>query len=911
MKFHRLIATCFLSMLPMFAFQDTEDKDVVSNQDAREAFFLRIKRERVESDPIVDWHNIGPGMSGYNEELWTHPSDPNVLLIGPDMHVSYGSWDGGKSWISLQDHDAMGQQMKRIIDIEFSRQDPDYAVALDWNGWIYESLDRGRSWKKLTELSPSFKDVGHAPYHPEAFKRGWYDEQLGLRLSELAIDPTNDDVWYVGAGDFWNVKENHRSQANPKGNRLTYADYGYLLKTTDRGRTWVRISAGLPEDLDVGKIIVHPLEPDHVWMATNHGLFASHDRGRSWEKKALGLPNNVPRDLTSFFDKDTREFVLFLVEQTFYENLRDTVVSKGGIYKSVDGGKSWQDISGNLAIDLANIHYPAELDRYFRTLANWFGISKIEARRKYTKLPKSVLPVFNRIVVNPRNQNEIYITYNKKHDRTFGPGEVWRTLDGGRTWIVVARHGNYWIRGIDNGYWANRGNSTGANVQFSHVQEYMDARNESEGNRLLAVNSNGELFISVGQQTQKSSDKGESWQQIDDFETYPGSKKWIGRGNSNLPGRFMLHETGIPARRLFASGEHGVWQTTNLGDWADNRAVALEQIEGQNSPNGAHSISTLAVHPQDPNKIYILAWRQEHRGKLRRTTDGGKSWTNIATVLANANTSEKDSKQLGKVIQGPPGMLPAQNSLRIDPADPDNMYFVATEKAFSEIYRAPRRTPSVGGYGFLRSTDGGFTWELSNHGFHEGFSLRRIILDPDKPAMIYAAANDDNGGLYRSTDRGQNWQRVDIPQEIKAVNNVFIDRNTKQILISAGRPYSGSSEEGGAWRSKDGGKSWQKIFKAPLVTQVESSPVDSDILVLTVMNQLRADRQFMNPGIYLSLDGGNSWKKINRNLSNNDKIVDAKPDPYNKNVIWAAGWGSGWYVGYINGTTKEGWLTTN
>ena len=862
-------------------------------------FFQRLRNEKVTSDPAVEWQNIGPGMSGYNEKIWPHPSDTDVLFLGPDMHVSYGSWDGGISWKSLQDHDETGQLMKRVSDIEFSRQDPDFAMALDWNGWIYESTDRGRSWTKMAELSPDFKDRGADPYDPEAFSNGWYDEQIGTRLAELAVDPANDDVWYVGAGDFWNTKENHRSLETPHGNTLNYADYGYLLKTSDRGKSWIKISNGLPDDLDVGRIVINPLESDHVIMATNHGLMMSHDGGLTWENGAAGLPNNLPRDLTSHHDKTTGEFVLYLVEQTVYEAHGDSIISRGGVYKSADHGKNWTNITGNLSIDLTRIHYPAEIDRYYRTLSNWFGIPEQEAKEKFHKLPTSALPVFNRIVVNPLNRDEIYLSYNKKHDRTFGPGDVWRSLDGGRTWVVVARHGSYWHRAKDLQYWVSRGNPTGANVEFSHLQNYMDVHQETSGNRALAINPRGELFISIDQQTLKSSDKGESWQQIDDFETSPGSKKWIGRGNSDLPGRFMLLETGIPERKLFASGEHGLWQTTDLDGWPDHNAIAMEQIEGQVHIDGMVSISTVAVHPDDPDTIYILAWRQNHRGKLRRTTDGGKSWENIATVIENSQR-ESDSSRLGKVIQGPIGMLPAQNSLLIDPVNPDNMYFVATRNAFSEIYRAPRRTPTRGGFGFFRSDDGGYTWALSNSGLHEGFSLRRIALDPDDPNVIYAAANDKNGGLYKSTDRGSHWKRVDTPSVIKSVNNVFIDRNNKHIYISAGDYYEGDFEEGGAWYSKDSGSTWEKIFKAPVVLQLESSPVNPDLLLLVAGNQMRMDRQFMNPGIYLSLDKGDSWRKINRNLANNDKIIDAKPDPYDENVVWAAGWGSGWYIGRIN-----------
>ncbi|MFC2099065.1 WD40/YVTN/BNR-like repeat-containing protein, partial [Bacteroidota bacterium] len=124
------------------------------------------------------------------------------------------------------------------------------------------------------------------------------------------------------------------------------------------------------------------------------------------------------------------------------------------------------------------------------------------------------------------------------------------------------------------------------------------------------------------------------------------------------------------------------------------------------------------------------------------------------------------------------------------------------------------------------------------------------------------------------------------------------------IYISTGR-REGSYEEGGVWRSKDDGVTWDQIFKAPYVWQAETSPVNPEIIIISVAGQ-RVDMEnpFMNPGIYLSENGGESWKKINRNLGQPDKIVDVKPDPYNENVLWCASWGCGWYVAYLNGTTK-------
>lgn len=855
----------------LFAFQVNAQESK-----AQKKFFKEIKTEKVISDTSVVWKNFGPGMSGYNEEFWCHPTDPNVMFMGPDMHVSYGSWDNGKSWQTIKDSDGDGRDMERVLDIDFSIQNPDFGVAIERAGGVYTTNDRGRNWQEVYKILRVGKGSKYTNAH-----------------TQVAIHPKDDKTWFIGAGDFWNVKNNHRSLSKPHGIKNQRASYGYILKTTNAGKTWKKIATNISEDLDVGRIIINPKNPKHMVIATSHGLFISENGGDDWKKGNKGLPNDLPRDLSSYYNKQTGEFVLYLVEQTVYEKTGNSTTAKGGVYKSVDGGESWSNITGNLFINLNKINFYPEADRYYNTIAYWFGINKKQAKNTLKELPTATMPVFNRMVVNPTNKNEIYLVFNKKHDKSFGPGDAFKTKDGGKTWIVCARQGKYWLSKKDKAYWASRNNPIGANVDFAHLQVSMDNGIERSGNRMLAINAKGDVFIGIDQQTLRSNDGGKLWKQVDDFETSPGSNKWIGRGDSDLPGRYMLHETGIKGRRLLASGEHGLWQTTDLDGWPDKQAVAVEQIDGQvhdhDGMHGQHSTSTMAVHPNDPNTIYSLAWRQEHRGKLRRTQDGGKTWENIATIFEGDNPSYR-------------GLL-TQYSLTIDPKEPKNMYFCTVLKPISEVGDGSAKL-TKGGFGFYRSFDGGYTWELSNKGFHPKASVRRIKLDPKNPSIIYAALNDNNGDLYKSTDKGSNWEKVKIPSEIKAVNNVFIDRNNHNLYIATGRK-NGTYEEGGVWRSTNNGKSWEHIFKAPFVWQVETSPLDEDLIVISVASHYPT--KFKNPGIYLSKNGAKSWIKINKGLGQPNKMVDVKPDPYNKNVLWSAAWGSGWFITYLNGST-EGWL---
>ncbi|WP_405247200.1 hypothetical protein [Cellulophaga sp. Asnod2-G02] len=842
------------------------------------SFFEQIKTEKVISDSTIVWKNFGPGMSGYNEEFWTHPSDPKTMFMGPDMHVSYGTWDGAKSWHTLKDSDGRGFDMERVLDIVFSKQNPDFGVAIERRGVVYTSKDRGRNWHSIYQI-PRIEGKHASNAH-----------------TKIAINPKNDDEWLIGAGDFWNIKDNHRSLANPHGALNDRASYGYILKTVDAGKTWSKIASDISKDLDVGRIIYHPTNPRTIFIATNYGFYTSTNGGLDWHASHEGLPSNLPRDLASYYDEKTGAFILYLVEQTMYSSNGNTVSSKGGVYKSTDYGKSWENITSNLTIDLTKINFSAEIDRYYKTIGFWFNLSKNEAKETYTNLPSEILPVFNRLVVNPINSDEIYVSFNKKHDFSFGAGDVWKTENGGASWFACARQGSYWLSEKDKAYWQGRNNPIGANVEFAHLQTYMDHEMERSGNRMMNINSLGEVFIGIDQQTLKSSDHGKTWQQIDDYETSVGSNKWIGRGGSNLPGRFMLLETGINERRLLASGEHGLWQTTDLEDWPDKQAVAVTQLDGQvqdyGGNHGQHSTATVAVHPKDPNTIYSLAWRQEHRGKFRRSKDAGKTWENIATIFDAANNSWEG--------------LATQYSLTIDPENPENMYFCTVKSPISEVgSKAPKLTK--GGYGFYRSFDGGYTWELNNTGFHKNASIRRVTMDPQNSNNLYAAVNDANGGLYSTTDKGSTWKKMTLPSEIKAVNSIFIDRHNGYFYIATGR-RTGSYEEGGVWRSKNKGKKWQQLFKAPFVWQVESSPVKPELLVISVASQpISMADNFKNPGIYLSTDAGKNWNKINKGLGQPDKMVDVKPDPYNENVLWAAGWGSGWFITYLN-ESKGPWL---
>ena len=81
-----------------------------------------------------------------------------------------------------------------------------------------------------------------------------------------------------------------------------YAAYGHIYKSSNKGKTWKKIANGLPETLDVARIIVNPNNSNEIILAANTGIYKSTDQGENWTLSGKGLPNNLPRDLTSYYD---------------------------------------------------------------------------------------------------------------------------------------------------------------------------------------------------------------------------------------------------------------------------------------------------------------------------------------------------------------------------------------------------------------------------------------------------------------------------------------------------------------------------------------------------------------------------------------------------------------------------------
>jgi photosystem II stability/assembly factor-like uncharacterized protein len=254
---------------------------------------------------------------------------------------------------------------------------------------------------------------------------------------------------------------------------------------------------------------------------------------------------------------------------------------------------------------------------------------------------------------------------------------------------------------------------------------------------------------------------------------------------------------------------------------------------------GSEHIAKILVDPTETNTVYVCVpgrlWSDSDERGVYKTTDGGKTWTNI---LKGSNASTGCSL------------------LSMDPAHPRTLYAGMWDfRRRGWTFRSGGDGPTVpSGSGLFKSTDGGATWtELQAPGAAglptKPWGRVAVAVAPSKPDVVYAfiEAEPPKNGLYRSDDGGRTWQPLDRSQNMIwrpfYFANLIVDpRNENRIY----------KPDGGLIVSTDGGKSFSGISGGAHgdFHDVWIDPDDTDHL-------LAGD----DGGLWYSYDAGNKWWK--------------------------------------------------
>jgi len=633
-----------------------------------------------------------------------------------------------------------------------------YVAAV--GGGIWKTTDGGASWAALT------------------------DPQLTLFSYAVAIAPSNPDIVYAGTGE-------------PTNSILSFYGRG-VLKSTNGGVSWTLLGSSVFDRRAISRIVVHPTDPDIVYVATgggvngltgNRGVWKSTDGGMNWTNLT------TPQITAGSFAGNYSDLLMHPTDpQTLYCAVGQyNGAVKNGVYVTTNGGTNWA-VSGNhptgntlgrisIAMSRSN---PLVLYSIIQDPVT-FGLLKMmkttDGGANWTEV--TGVPNFmggqgwydQCIAVDPTNPDVVYVGGQS------GTNAVLKSEDGGTSWhsIIVDSFGNgphvdhhamtfdangKLLEANDGGIW-RLSNPTLGSLEWSDLNGNMQitqfigiAMDPANVERAYGGSQdNGtKMFTGVlGWTAIRGGDGGQfrvdpsnplilyhtfqyprgsgTWERSDN-----GGATWAVKQNginTTEPGNFYVYlvlDPANPSRLL--TGTDRVYETVDRGEnWVPISAP------NTNGWGGSTRIDAIAVAESDINTIYATAG-----AAIYVTFNRGATW-----ALRNSGTVADHFKDI-----------------QVDPTDAMTAYVV--------------RDRFGGGSKVFRTTNGGVSW-TSIGGNLPDIPVQSFALDPNNPGPaddVYFVGTDI--GVYRSKDGGATWAPHATGMPNVTVFDLEINQNTGVLM---------------------------------------------------------------------------------------------------------------------------------
>jgi photosystem II stability/assembly factor-like uncharacterized protein len=621
----------------------------------------------------------------------------------------------------------------------------------------------------------------------------------------VRLDPSNPDkVIWVGTGETWTR------------NSVSVGDGIY--KSTDGGQNWQNM--GLPESERISDIVVHPKNSDVVYAGVlgklwsdseERGVYKSADGGKTWEKI---LFVNAQTGCSELVMDPSNPDILYACFWQF----RRTAYSfaSGGensaLYKSTDGGKSWNKIHngfpagklGRIAMAVA----PSSPSRLYAVLETEKesdkGLYRSDDGGNSWKQTSSdfelvVRPFyFSRLVVDPRNPDIVlkaglsgYISkdggytfrsvgggiHSDLHDFAFDPhdsqrlyvatdGGVYRSWDGGTVWDMVKglpvsqfyhvsadNQTPYKVYGglQDNGSWVGPSQKPGGIENRDWVSVGF-----GDGFRVFPHPADPNVVYSEMQGAEQI------WRVDLARNSFKIIKPYAEKGdpdlrfNWNPPLSTSLHNPDrlyVGSQFVHVSDDRGEsWRKLSPDLTTNDPAKQQQEKSGGLSVDnsGAENHCTVFTINESPLSKDIL-WAGTDDGQVQLTTDGGNTWKNVT----------------------PPALLiPANTWVHFIEASPHD---ASTAFAVFDGHTRGDLKPYV-----LKTTDLGKTWEPVTTAQIGSFA-RCIRQDPVNPSVLYLGTE---AGLYVSVDGGLNWARFENNLPPVAIHHLVIQQQADALILA-------------------------------------------------------------------------------------------------------------------------------
>jgi photosystem II stability/assembly factor-like uncharacterized protein len=697
-------------------------------------------------------------------------------------------------------------------------------IAVDENNpsTFYLGLAGGGLWK-TTNNGTTFTPI--------------FDEYKISSIGDIAIAPSNPKVIYVGTGE-----------AN---NRQSSTFGGGIYKSVDGGEKFEYV--GLKETQSIARIVVHPKDPNTVYVAAlghlfgpnkERGLYKSTDGGKNWTN-------------TKFIDEDTG-FTDVVIHPTnpnilfaaSYQRRRQPWGFNGGgpgsgIWKTTDGAKTWTKLTGNGLPD--------------NPIIGRIGMDIARSQ------PDTIMVS---IEVGPSggtgagvNDDGTLVPPGQRGGGGGGRGRgdrpppdpkksgIWRSDDSGKTWKFLSNDGDRWMY---------------------YSQMRIDPTNPQ-----IAYQGGAPFF--------KTTDGGKTWSQVRGVGHSDHHAIWIDPKNSQ---HIMIGNDG----GLDISYDQGeTWEAIALMPLGQFYAISADMrkpyyVCGGLQDNG----SWCGPSAKRNNQVGIVNsdWFRVGGGDGFYTAQDPTDWSVLYSESQDGNTNRVE--------------LRAGRNQSIRPRGPQ-----AGRGGAGGQQMTPEQQALAAQFGFGGNQQGNVVPTPEPGTNYRFFWSTPFILSPHNPRTIYLGGDR----LFRSYDRGDTWMASpDLTRNVGRNDRPIMGVDGKAPMASkhdGAASYSNivtisessvvpgilwvGTNDGNVQVSRDGGDTWKNVIdkipgapKEAHISRVEASHHDAATAYVTIDNHRLDDHK---PYVYKTTDYGESWTAIAGNLPEGNVNV-IREDPKNRNLLY-------------------------
>ena len=688
-----------------------------------------------------------------------------------------------KLWKGLQYRLVGPYRGGRVLAVTGIAGDPNTFYFGAVSGGVWKTVDAGAHWAPL------------------------FEHESVSSIGAIAVAPSDPNILYVGSGE-----------ACLRGN-ISYGDGVY--KSTDAGKTWKNL--GLKDSRHIGRVIVHPRNPDIALVAafghafgpsSERGIFRTTDGGKTWNRVLYVDDKTGGIDVE--FDPNNPSIVF----AAMYQALRQPWIFESGgpgsgMYRSTDGGATWAQVKGNglpdgplgritisvSAADSNRVYAMIEADKggLFRSDDGGEKWQLINDDQKYRQRAW----YFSHIFADPKDADTVY---------ALNTG-MFKSTDAGKTFTLLpAPHGDHhglWIDPTNPQRMIN-GDDGGATISIDGGKNWSTQYNQPTAQFYHVATDNRFPYYIYGAQQDNSSVAIANWSDIgvitmrNWYEVAGGESAYLAPDPKN---DLILYAAGQGVTRFDKRSE----QSFDISPMPINTS-------GHGVGDFPHRFQwtePILFSPHDPSVIYTAG------EVVFKSTDQGRSWSVISPDLTR-NDKSKQISSGGPITKDNTSVeyydtiftlseSPVEKGLLWAGSD-DGLIHVTRNGGKSWDNVTPKEMPEWSMLSLIepsphdagtayaavdrhklddfkpyiyKTADYGKTWSMVAAGIPDGAYVHAVREDPKRKGLLYAGTET---GMFVSFDGGAHWQSLQLNLPTVPVHDLVI-KNDDLVVATHGRSF--------------------------------------------------------------------------------------------------------------------------